>query len=441
MLLPLFFTSFYSYTQDRGCDPVIMLGQDVPCLIGEDPAKIVAFKVNAALDWEQVPIQIDERLVLDIAAPYGNATCLSGQGVESSIEWDILFYADTTTFVGADTLPTFDMDDELVFMAKDLGSKSEKTFFPAGILNEQACELTIYDPLDNRELGYLYLFVQDGSLQQDAGIRYVDYDFMFFPEGDMVAGTSVKEDYIPCYNQVLYNTENTFATTDHYEVGFTSRWKEETLKIKAGNATEVDILDLHQGTLSTSNCIRNTTTFTENKGIVVNAINRPIRAIRSVMGTNSGPHNQTTYFFTQCRVEYVTDLRVHSNGTGISDIHDIFDFNAEMVGATYSNSINSIPMAIDGKQDGLNTEDFPSWAFYKGDVGAIAMAYRLETNMTVGEDRQDVANDLVEISTSSYYDDGGDPAIFTCTGDAEAYGSSGIIFETKQCTDRRFDNT
>ncbi|MEL6944955.1 MAG: hypothetical protein AAFO82_20050, partial [Bacteroidota bacterium] len=78
MLLPLFFTSFYSYTQDRGCDPVIMLGQDVPCLIGEDPAKIVAFKVNAALDWEQVPIQIDERLVLDIAAPYGNATCLSG---------------------------------------------------------------------------------------------------------------------------------------------------------------------------------------------------------------------------------------------------------------------------------------------------------------------------------------------------------------------------
>lgn len=440
-LVLLLLCSFkYAYTQGRSCDPVVLIGADVPCLIDESPSEIVAFKFNTSLAWEQVPIQIDERLILDIATPYGGANCLPTTGANSDTEWDVLFYADTTTFIGADTSVSFDHDDELVFMAKDLGSKSTEMSSPDGVSNQMPCEITIYDSLDNVIIGYLYLFIQDGSLRQDADTSYVDYDFLFYPEGDAVQGTTVKTDYIPCYNNLMYNTENSFAITDRYEVGFSSRWKEEILKIKAGSASGVDVLDLHQGTLSTSECIRNTTTYTLNRGIVVNAINRPIRAIRSVMGTNSGVSNQLTYFFTQCRVAYINDYRVHSNETGISDIFDIFDLNEEMIGSTYSNEVNQSPISIDGNQDVLNIEDFPSWAFYKGSAGSIAITHKLETNMTLGATREEVQNDLVEASSSSYYDDGGNPAIFTCTGDEKAYGASGVVFETKQCTDRRYDS-
>ena len=364
IMLILIFSSLILNAQDRTHDLVVMEGIDLACMLDKQPQNIVAFKFTEEENWKQVPIQIDERVLLDISAPYNNAPCITGQGTDSDIEWDILFYADTTTFVSADTISSFDRDDELVFMTRDLGEKSTISEAPIGVTDALPCEISIYDSLDHTQLGYLYLFIQDGSLDQAANESYVDYDFVFFPEGNSEAGNTVKEDYIICYNERTYNTEQSVVKTDFYEVGFSARWKEDVLKIIAGQSTGEDILDIHQGTLDISRCARTTTTYSNNRGVIVNAINRPIRSIRSVMGSNSGPFNQITYYFSESQVHYQTDFRVHNNGTGASDVYDIFDFNQVMNGSTYSNEQNLLPITIDGQNDPLNVDQLPSWSFY-----------------------------------------------------------------------------
>jgi len=424
--------------QNRDSDPVIIQGKNLTCMLGQNPADMVAFKFSSAVGWVQVPMQIDERVLLDIAAPYGGAPCVAGEG--SGVPWDIFFYADTSTFVGADTLATFDIDDELVFMAKDLGEQSTISLLPNGVLNIPPCEISIYDSLDQVQLGYLYLFLQDGSLNQAANTSYVNYDFVFFPNGNGIQGRSVKEDYIICYNQQALNTENSVVTTDAYETGFSARWKEDVLKIKAGGASGEDILDLHQGTLSLSKCIRTTTTFSTNRGVIVNAINRPIRAIRSVMGTNSGALNQMTIYFTANQVHYQNDFRVHTASGSTSDVYDIFDFNENMVGATYCNEYNPNKVTIDGNLDLLNNDIIPIWGLHSGGMGSIVATSYFESNMTFSHDRRDVANGLAQLSDDAYYDDNGQRAMYTCTGDTRAFGSSGFLFSSNQCTDRRYNS-
>ncbi|MEM9885940.1 MAG: T9SS type A sorting domain-containing protein [Bacteroidota bacterium] len=440
MIWLLLFLSVKLSSQNRDCDLVIMEGIDLPCMLHEQPDDIVAFKFIIDEGWIQVPIQIDEQVLLDISAPYNNAPCIGGKGTDSEISWNIRFYADTTTFIGADTLPTFDEDDELVFMAKDLGEQSAIVQNPTGTLDRLPCELSVYDSLDDVQLGYLYLFIQDGTLSQAAGQSYVSYDFVFFPTGNNVAGSTVKEDYIPCYNNLEYNRESSTVQTAVYEAGFSTRWKETMLKIKAGNSTGVDILDLHQGTLNIEKCVRTTTTYSNNRGIIVNAINRPIRSIRSIMGSNSGPFNQVTYYFSECQVNYETDFRVHNNNEGVSDVYDIFDFNENMMGATYVNEYNLTPIPIDGIQDQVDTEKLPEWSFYKGDAGAIAIAASLKSNMLLGESRETIENRTAELTSKSYYDDNTPTAMYICTGDQKAYGSSGFVFISDQCTDIRYNN-
>ncbi|MEM9848238.1 MAG: T9SS type A sorting domain-containing protein [Bacteroidota bacterium] len=426
-------------SQTRDCDLVIMEGVDLPCMLDQAPSDIVAFKFSEIKGWVQVPMQIDERVLLDISAPYNDAPCIEGKGTDSGIPWDILFYADTTTFIGADTLPNFDEDDELVFMARDLGEQATELENPDGVLDIRPCEISIYDSLDNTHAGYLYLFLQDGSLDQADKVKYVDYDFVFFPNGGTTAGSSVKEDYIVCYNESNFNTENSTVKTAFYELGFSARWKEDMLKITTEGSTGEDILDVHQGTLDLERCARTTTTYSRNRGVIVNAINRPIRSIRAVMGSNSGPFNQVTLFFSECQVNYQTDFRVHNND-GASDVYDIFDFSEAMLGSTYANEYNTDPIKIDGRQDLLALQGLPEWSFYNGDAGAIAIAAFFESNMPVGQTKEDVESGNAELVSNAYYDDNSSRANYICTGDGKAYGSSGFVFISDQCTDIRFEN-
>ncbi len=73
-LTPLIISCFSVLAQtsslNRPFDPVIMSGSNLSFYIGAAPARIVGFKfTNGA--WQQVPVQVDEKAVLDIVAPYG----------------------------------------------------------------------------------------------------------------------------------------------------------------------------------------------------------------------------------------------------------------------------------------------------------------------------------------------------------------------------------
>ncbi|MEL6718775.1 MAG: hypothetical protein AAFP82_08680, partial [Bacteroidota bacterium] len=69
----LIFLPLFSIAQTRDCDPVVMTGANVSCMLGEAPSDVVAFRYQNG-NWQQIPMQIDERILLDINVPYGTNT-------------------------------------------------------------------------------------------------------------------------------------------------------------------------------------------------------------------------------------------------------------------------------------------------------------------------------------------------------------------------------
>jgi hypothetical protein len=152
-------------TLDRDSDPIVMTESELDRLLGTVPERIVALAY--ALGWVQVPAQVDERAVND----FGIVCNTDPTGITT------LAYCDAGTFMGPDPDPTFDADDELVFMAKDAGDRAPGgTWDPAGVAGGSRVELMVTDPITWTS-AYVYLFETDGSLLPAAGADYVDYDF------------------------------------------------------------------------------------------------------------------------------------------------------------------------------------------------------------------------------------------------------------------------
>ncbi|MEL6941394.1 MAG: T9SS type A sorting domain-containing protein, partial [Bacteroidota bacterium] len=185
--------------------------------------------------------------------------------------------------------------------------------------------------------------------------------------------------------------------------------------------------------------------FSTSRGVIVSSVDGPVRAIRSVMGTNSGIYNQQSIFFTKCRAYYRNDFRVHDATTAdVSQAYDMFDWSDVMNGASYSNSYNLTPVTVNGNQDNLNNNKLPEWALYEGDQGSIVINASIVKNSnhyTFGETLQDVVQREGNAGTAwdAYYDDSGSGTTYKCTGDNRAYGSAGWVVYTNQCYDYRYN--
>jgi len=157
---------------NRPKDPVVISGSNLNSFSAFSSTSLVGFKyVQGA--WTQIPIQVDERALSDIAAPYGPMAASVGVPL-SPANPKIYFYCDPTTYIGVDPNTFFDSDDELVFMAQDAGEQFTGTTYPAGITPGTSQQITITNPLSGG-VGYIYLFQNAGSLLPDAGIKYVTY--------------------------------------------------------------------------------------------------------------------------------------------------------------------------------------------------------------------------------------------------------------------------
>lgn len=420
LIICLFFIHANSFSQTRSLDPVVIKGSNLTYMLGVQPSLIVAYKFNGT-SLVQIPLQVDEVVVKDINTPYGSNGCLGTS--TNSLTWDVPFYADANTFTGADTDLLFDNDDELVFMAKDAGVKLDTCSpTPAGCINDTTCEVELRDPLDNALLGYVYLFKQNGTLTQNAGVNYVTYNFTY--------ASNYQAAYDVCSGSS--NTENSTVTTGNYSMRMSGRWIEDELKISAGGATNVDILDRHQAFVYPDNCFRSEDTFSNSNGPIVTSKNGPVRAIRSVMGSNSGTFNQITISYTESRVDYRLDFRVHP----IGGYYDVFDMTPAASGMTYYNDQNLSGVIVNGTQDVITTTNPNQWELYTGSQGTLAVTYDYQTDIILGTLAEVIAM-TAEGALEAYYDDRGNPAGHTCTGDGSAYGSSGFHLVTAICTDRR----
>lgn len=375
---------------ERPADPVVLVGNDVAALIGSDPDGIVAF--SHVDSWRQVPVQVDERKLADFSDIY-NHVYFTIRGITT------LVYADPSTLAGPDDDPTFDEDDEIVFMARDAGGKPSKFTCPPGVDPGSGVEVRIFEADNIEKEGYLYLFTNDGSLDPAAGEKYGTYDF------SLDAG-----DYPEDFNfSNGPNPEDSWFTSTYYERHFSDRWISDVLKIKAPEASGVDILDMHKDLFAPGVCARSVASFSNGEGAFVANIDGPVRSIRSYIGANSGPLTQRRHLFYDRREDISTILRVHA----IPSMLDFFDYSADAVGMTYRNDLNREGVTIDGVPDEVSDGE-PSWELVSGAPGSLVVASLILTN-------------IEDMEISCYYVDEETPELAQCTGDDSSYGASGLI--------------
>jgi hypothetical protein len=424
LLSVLYFTS---YAQTRDCDPVVLEGSAVPCMVGESPSSLVGFRYISG-QWQQIPIQIDERMLTNIIDPYRapNGPCI-GKNEEEYL-WEVYFYADPNTFTGLDPNPSFDNDDELAFMFRDAGEQAPNNDCPANVITNSRCEVEVLEPLSNNAtLGYIYLFRQDGSLAQDAGMDYVDYDYDDF-------GGSYKDNYMVCYNgEADLNPEDSWIHTANYSMHFLRRWENDQLILKKGNMPNTDIIDSHQYFVSLNNCVKTEITFSQRRGPIIANIDGPIRGIRSVMGAHSGTFMELTLLMTECRSDNVFYYRIHPS----AGYFEARDFNTNAIGMNFYSDRNTGPFVIDGNRDDdqfLSIE--PSqWELVTGPQGSITSAYIYNTDVPLGT-REEFDQGLADGIVEGYYKDRGAAETRKCSGDMASYGASGFHFRSRKCTDR-----
>ncbi|MFA6240944.1 MAG: hypothetical protein WC655_08450 [Candidatus Hydrogenedentales bacterium] len=372
---------------NRPADQVVLTGADVTSLLGIAPGEIVAFRFSGT--WEQVPVQVDERDSMTFDRIY-NGSSYFGGGIIGE------FYTDADTFAGADSNPNLDANDELVFMARDSGGKPSTYSEPAGVLSGSGVQLTISDPLDDSK-SYVYLFRRNGALDPGAGEQYVAYSF-----------TLLSGDYKTTYQlNDGPNPEDSVIVTPYYAVHFSDRWIVDETNVLAGAATGVDILDRRTAKFAPNTCGRSEDTFSDGEGAFYVNKSGPVRALRGYVGANSGPITQREHVFYEAREEMRTHLRVHS----IPGIMNLIDYSPAATGMTYTNNLNTGGVTIDGTPDSV-VQGTLAWEMVAGPQGSIVNVGRLITD--------------TGLVPTSYYLDDTTPADAQCTGDAFAYGTSGL---------------
>lgn len=384
---------------NRPADPVVITGAAVPTLQRINPKTLVAF-ARTATAWRQIPVQVDERKLLNFGQVYG--------GGANNVS--VLGYADADTFAGKDTNKKLDADDEIAFMARDAGVLAGAIAPPASTKPGTGVQVKVTDPLVPGSAGYVYLFRKKGKLTPGAGFQYVRYSF------GLLSGN-----YKQTYKlQDGPNPENSLVTGAYYRHHFSDRWTSDRIEVTAPGSSGVDILDRHKALFSPGVCARSENTFNDQEGAFITNKVGPVRAIRSYIGANSGPNTQREHIFYDRREDVRTYLRVHA----IPSVMDFFDYSPAAVGMTYRNELNQSGLTIDGNPNPDSPVSGPqSWEQVTGPQGSLTMVGQLQTTFT-------------PTGLTSYYLDDSTPPVTQCTGDAQAIGSSGLWVQGSiPCTD------
>ncbi|MBA2630727.1 MAG: hypothetical protein H0U84_06870 [Thermoleophilaceae bacterium] len=376
-------------TLNRPEDPVVLTGANVPSLSSVAAGDVVAFRwINR---WLQVPVQVDERKQVDFGTLYNS----------SSMGFATTVYADANTFAGADTNANVDADDEIAFMAKDTGSEAPGgSGNPAGVVAGSGVKVRVRSNLNGTADGWIYLFKRSGTLSPGAGQKYVDYAF------NLLSGN-----YKTTYRlQDGPNPENSTVSSPYYSTHFADRWLKDELRIKTGNATEVDILDRAKALFAPGVCVRSENTFNDAEGAFIVNKSGPVRALRSYIGANSGPLTQREHVFYERREDVRTFLRVHA----IPGVMDFHDYSAAAGGMTYKSNPAPGGVTVDGVPDSPAAGQL-SWESLDGPQGGLTIAHSTST-------------DVPSFTSTSYYFDDSTPgtgAETQCTGDNQSFGASG----------------
>jgi hypothetical protein len=389
-------------------DPVVMTGVQLPRLLGSAPESLVAYRYKPGKGrhskpgrWVAVPVQVDERAVVDFgqtptAAP-GSQGTVYGTAPVGATE---LQYADPNTFVGPDPDPKLDANDEVAFMASDTGRRAPpKAKRPGRVLRGGATRVVVQDPLTSAK-SWIYLFRANGPAKQPAD--YVTYDF------HLLSG-NYKQTY---HRNAGPNPEASTISTANYSAGFSDRWFFDALAIAGGGASRADILDGYKFAFAPGSCGRSEATFNAGEGAFVVNKDGPVRAIRSYIGANSGPYTERTDLFYGDRHEILTDLRVHP----VPGLFSQYDMSPAATGMTYYDQQHQGGVPVDGVPDTLPGTIPSLWHLWKGPQGTLFVNDQLKSSFAAA---------FLANATAFYMDDS-TPPISQCWGDSQQIGAAGL---------------
>lgn len=396
----------------RAFEPVVVTGEALTPLAGATPERIAAFRYNEGA-WVPVPVQVDEREYLNIGWVYNGRDNIRCETEEWCFPYEPLYftlYTDASTFIGADSDPFVDADDEVVFMAQDAGAQAPpEARSPDGVRGTDGVQVRVKDPV-TEEKGYVYLFWQDGRYPADAGRSYVSYQFRLL-SGDYQTTYDVLgvpyDNSQPAGDALGANPEDSEVVTAFYRRHFADRWIEDGLELRAGDATGVDLLDRWKIQYEPGDCRRSEYTASSARGAVVANRSGPVRAVRSIIGFNSGPLVQQDLFFYERYTFAALSVRTHPLG----GVMAYTDYSPAADGMLHYSNVDPEGFIVDG-----DPEDAASgaleWDVLQGKQGTLVSSYAIVT-------------DIPSLQRTSYYADEAPAQAVQCTGDAAVYGASG----------------
>lgn len=392
---------------DRPADGIVLTGDALPGLLGLAPGAIAAFRWTDVAGWAQVPVQVDERAVVPWLQVYAGLQPPWPVGLGPDDQ--VLAWCDPATYTGPDPDPALDADDEVALAALDAGERAPAAAaLPAGALAEGLTELRLFDPL-NGAVGWLYLVQHDGGLSPAAGQDRVHYSFQ------LASGLSYLDGY-----QVIGgpNPElSSFESPGVWSTAFSDRWVRQNLRVFAGSATGVDLLDRQRTSSDPPDCLRNEDTFCgygsdPSEGVFLANIDGAVRAIRSVAGANSGVLMQRDHVFWPQREDETTFVRVHPINY---PMEDVLNLDTSALGMRFSAPWTGPGVVLDGDPTGdpiPPVSGLPTWEMVTGDLGTIVSSHKV------------IVDDPDAQIVSAFRDDL-DPQPPPCTGDPYALGAFG----------------
>src|SRR3954470_4894449 len=170
-LLALAACTRFGATISRPSDPVVLAGSALPKLTGGDPGHVVGFAWDGT-NWHQIPVQVDERDLVNPGQIYHRPTNVWPVVFGTTTPYKMLVYTPppvatagykvATTYTPSDSDPTLDANDEISFLANDMGKAIDGSVAsPPGVTAASREQIKATDPLATDQVGYVYLFHSD----------------------------------------------------------------------------------------------------------------------------------------------------------------------------------------------------------------------------------------------------------------------------------------
>lgn len=406
--------------------PVVLSGEQTPALLGAGPADVVAFAFGDGA-FAPIPVQVDERFVYDLAVAYrglGPADC-PGRGWCGDLGGHVVGpgYADPGTHVGPDPETALDADDEIALMRADFGERGRG--HPTGV--DAASGVEVVAEAGGRPR-YAYLYRRtDPALDPAAGEAHVRYTTAF-ERGPYLTTYDRAGRTLPRRRESggrASNPERSAVETAFYTLGFSDRWILDRLHLApstagGGEARSDDLLDVDMIQFKPGACGRTPYTGSLSEGGFLVNRSGPVRAIRHVVGFNSGPLVTLRWTFYARYAESEVALRVHEVPGAMS----FLDLSPAASGLTYRNAANPDGVPVDGRPDRLR-EGPVTWEA----LGGALPASGGDVSLVV---RHEVATEGFRepLAVEGFYLDSASPEITACMGDDAYYGAHGAYVST-----------